>query len=236
MIDPHQNRDDNFVGRRYYYAIMRGDLTSAEQFLSIMLKEHLMTPPTSQETTFIYLLSHLISAFDLSGYMNPKCNFQIGSIIRDELDSLDDPDAFYNKCDPAVIDPLVHRIMTRIRLVSGLEDSCRDEKTERICEYIQLHYDDPNLSVSLISEKFGTSVSYLSRTFRDSSGMKLIDYIQSVRTHEAQVLLRETDDTIDSITRQVGYTDTSAFIRMFKKNSGMTPKAFRDQFRTRTSK
>ena len=231
LPETSQNREDNFVGRRYYHAIARGDLTSAEQFLSQMLKEHLEGMLSPRETTFIYLLSHLISAFDLSGYMNPKFNPQIGNIIRDELDKLDDPDAFYEKRDFAVIEAFVHRIMTRIRLTCGLEDSYRDEKTERICEYIQIHYSDPDLSVSGISEKFGTSVSYLSRAFKRSNGTKLIDYIQSVRTREAQVLLRETDDTIDSITRKVGYTDTSAFIRMFKKNSGMTPKAFREQFR-----
>lgn len=96
-------------------------------------------------------------------------------------------------------------------------------KVDKIEDYIQRHYFDPELNESLISEKFDISVSYLSRIFKLYKGIGLLDYIHKTRLAQAKTLLRTTHLSIKEIACNVGYFNSSAFIRTFKRYEGVTP-------------
>lgn len=94
-------------------------------------------------------------------------------------------------------------------------------------EYIDTHYFDPMITVSVIAEAFHISQSYLLRTFKKVLKMGVLDYIQQRRVEEAKRLLRETKMTVNSIAECVGYTNSLALIRNFKKTENLTPTAYR---------
>jgi AraC-like DNA-binding protein len=45
---------------------------------------------------------------------------------------------------------------------------------------------------------------------------------------EAKILLKQTSLTVSEIATRLGFEDISYFTRVFRKNSGMTPKLYRD--------
>lgn len=65
------------------------------------------------------------------------------------------------------------------------------------------------------------------RNFKSRTGMKFIDYIQSVRIDEACRLLRTTDQTVADIASSVGYQDINFFNRLFRKKTGLSPREYR---------
>ena len=73
--------------------------------------------------------------------------------------------------------------------------------------------------------------SYFSHLFSKETGMNFTDYLEQVRIFKAQILLRDTSDSIASISEQVGYTSQSYFSKAFKKNTGITPNTYRASFR-----
>ena len=79
-----------------------------------------------------------------------------------------------------------------------------------------------------IADEIGISVSHLSRLFHSETGMKLQDYISSVRVDHAAHLLAYTDMTLSEIAEYVGFPDQSYFGKTFRKFRGTTPKAYRD--------
>jgi len=58
--------------------------------------------------------------------------------------------------------------------------------------------------------------------------MNVTEYIVQVRVREAKRLLESTDLTILQVSQQVGYATDIGFIRVFKKQEGITPGKYRE--------
>ncbi|MBO4263699.1 MAG: helix-turn-helix domain-containing protein [Bacteroidales bacterium] len=71
------------------------------------------------------------------------------------------------------------------------------------------------------------SENYLSRLVKQSTGRSVGAWIDIVRIQRAKRLLSSTSRSIIDIAAAVGVEDQSYFSRLFKKETGMTPSAFR---------
>lgn len=107
--------------------------------------------------------------------------------------------------------------------------SNREQYTQAalVRQYILEHYHDPNLSLAQISETFDMNLKTLSRIFKEEFGEKFVDFLTKVRVERAKTLLETTMDSVQSISENVGYLYPMSFIRVFKKNEGMTPGDYR---------
>lgn len=95
-----------------------------------------------------------------------------------------------------------------------------------IKQYVKEHISDVNLSVSVIAEKSYYSSAYLSRLFRQEEGQTLITYIGACRINAACEMLIEGKDTIQKISKSVGYESPSYFSAYFKRKMGKTPQQY----------
>ena len=98
---------------------------------------------------------------------------------------------------------------------------------QAVIEYIQQHYQEYDLTVSSVADRFHLSVSNLSHQFKTATGVKLSVYIDSLRIERAKHLLTTTTMTIGEISASNGYTSPSSFIRRFKQLTAVTPKEYR---------
>lgn len=93
-----------------------------------------------------------------------------------------------------------------------------------------LTYIDQNfakaITADLVADYCHLSYSYFSRLFKKVSGITFTKYLNFVRITEAERLLLNHVLSITEIGYQVGYMDTSYFIRQFKSFKGITPKQF----------
>ena len=71
------------------------------------------------------------------------------------------------------------------------------------------------------------SENYLSRLVKQSTGRSVGAWIDIVRIQRAKRLLSSTPLSIIDIAASVGVEDQSYFSRLFKKETGLTPSAFR---------
>jgi two-component system response regulator YesN len=106
----------------------------------------------------------------------------------------------------------------------------RQESSGRLILELQ-EYIRENLSGDLSLTRLGDHVrlnpSYLSRLYKQLTGMSLTDYISEVRIETAKKLLH-TNMKIQDIAEAVGYYSGTAFARFFKKHLNMTPQEYRD--------
>lgn len=72
-----------------------------------------------------------------------------------------------------------------------------------------------------------TSVSHLSRLYKDHLGISFTDDVNRMRVERAKRLLRTTDDPVDLIWEAAGYESPQSFFRNFKKIAGITPREYR---------
>ncbi|MFC4597236.1 response regulator [Cohnella hongkongensis] len=102
-----------------------------------------------------------------------------------------------------------------------------DDLVTKLKEYINTHISD-DLSLTRLGEVASFNASYLSRIFKQYSGMNLTEYILQVRMNEATRLLRETSMQVQEITKAVGLESAAYFIRLFKKATHLTPQQYRE--------
>jgi AraC-like DNA-binding protein len=54
-----------------------------------------------------------------------------------------------------------------------------------------------------------------------------MQYLQRYRVYQAKLLLKNSQKTITEIALAVGFTDSGYFSRVFNRQTGMSPEAFR---------
>ncbi|HZY41984.1 MAG TPA: substrate-binding domain-containing protein [Anaerolineae bacterium] len=99
---------------------------------------------------------------------------------------------------------------------------------KRALAYLHQNYARP-LARWEIAEAIGVSEDYLSRVFSRELGLSPWDYLNRYRVNRARELLARTDASIRSVAHQVGFRDQAYFSRVFRKLSGKSPNAFREQ-------
>ena len=97
---------------------------------------------------------------------------------------------------------------------------------QRVLEYISLHLGD-HISNEDLAAAASMSVSHLARQFRKETGGTMTEYVASTRCKKAANLLKQTTLPIQEISSYVGYSDNNYFVKVFRKNYGMTPTEFR---------
>ncbi len=95
--------------------------------------------------------------------------------------------------------------------------------------YIDENFNKYDLSLDIIAEKYGMSYSNFSHYFKNKTGINFTTYLVQQRLQKAQQLLSETDETINSISSKVGFSNSGSFTRNFKNIVQMTPGEYRKQ-------
>ena len=73
----------------------------------------------------------------------------------------------------------------------------------------------------------GVDVAHLSRAFRAHFGMTIMGFAHERRLADALRWLAWTDEPVSAVARRCGYSDQGHLARECRRQTGMTPAAFR---------
>ncbi|ULO07683.1 AraC family transcriptional regulator [Paenibacillus sp. 19GGS1-52] len=99
------------------------------------------------------------------------------------------------------------------------------ESIETVKEYISKHLSE-ELSLDIVAGNVFISPKYLSKIFKEETGINYIDYVTDKRMEKALELMASTDMTVEQIANTVGYGSSAYFIKKFKGINGCTPKDY----------
>lgn len=105
----------------------------------------------------------------------------------------------------------------------------RSANLEKIVEWTRIHAMG-NITVASIAKKFNYNKAYLSRFFKQGTGMSLQEYIHLQKISRAKDLLSRSMLSIKEISSTIGIHDEKYFMKLFKKYEKMTPTEFRQAF------
>ncbi len=83
------------------------------------------------------------------------------------------------------------------------------------------------LSLNDVAAAVGRSPAHVTTALTRATGRSAVQWIVSGRLAEARRLLLHSDEMVDVIAERVGYADATHFIRMFRREHGATPAAWR---------
>ena len=97
---------------------------------------------------------------------------------------------------------------------------------KQIVTYIEQHYDD-ELNLMILANHFHFSEVYLSRMFKEKTGITLLSYINKIRLNHAYNDLMNTSLTINEIALNHGFKNVKAFNKIFKEYYHDIPSKYR---------
>lgn len=83
------------------------------------------------------------------------------------------------------------------------------------------------VTMQAMAELCHLSPSYFSRVFSRDVGENFINYTNRQKVELGKKMLRETNQSVSQIAGELGYLDTSHFIKIFKRFEGTTPMIYR---------
>ena len=102
------------------------------------------------------------------------------------------------------------------------------KEIQSCCDYIST-YSAEKLTISDVAAHVGYSDYYLSRKFKEETGVSVNDYIKNVKVERAKSLLATTMLSIQDICDQLNFGSRTFFSETFKEIAGMPPAAYRKQ-------
>jgi len=128
----------------------------------------------------------------------------------------------------AVLEKLSLRLQQQYELPD--EESSKGRSNEEIVQqterFLKEHFRE-EVDLGQLAEDFGVSSAYLSKLFTRSMEESPVRYLTSLRMKEAKRLLSMTDEPIARVGELSGYPDQFYFSRIFRKETGENPSAYR---------
>lgn len=98
---------------------------------------------------------------------------------------------------------------------------------KKILSYINSNYCS-DISVQSLASKFSVNPNYISQLFRREKGETFTEYLTKLRMEKARNMLKTTGMPVYEVADGVGYRDYFHFAKVFKRMTGKTPKAYRE--------
>lgn len=92
--------------------------------------------------------------------------------------------------------------------------------------YIEEHYHE-DISLETAAEYVFMNKNYLSALFGKETGRSFSKFLREFRIKKAKILLRETELSINEISKMTGFSTANYFIRVFKTDEKCTPIEYR---------
>lgn len=119
-------------------------------------------------------------------------------------------------------------VLPYIRELGTRRDSQFKHISEAVIDMIQREFDS-GITLEECSSRINYHPHYVSRVFRQETGINFSEYLTQYRIDMAKKWLKESDLKIVEIAERLQYNNSANFIRSFRKIVGMTPGQYREE-------
>ena len=104
----------------------------------------------------------------------------------------------------------------------------KHDLVDQISRYISANYQS-NITLQDIADQIHISSAYVSRLFRNKTGITITEAINRARIDQAKLLLGNPEYKVYEIAQMVGFEDAAYFTSVFTKYVGCSPSEYRSQ-------
>jgi AraC-like DNA-binding protein len=131
---------------------------------------------------------------------------------------------------PLYVQEIVYRVLQREQFARMLYIAAKQaggNPVSAALTYVQEHFSEP-ITVNDMAEQVNLSPSSFSHLFREVTGRSPYQFLKELRLDRARELLLDGRLSVTDVSRAVGYSSASHFIKEFRSRFGTTPRAYVD--------
>lgn len=147
-----------------------------------------------------------------------------------------DRDEAYNKIFHSILyEPVLYRIVQDfILFLNDLFQAVEKQQTkydivEMAMAYMEKHYSNASLSLADVATHVQRSPSYFSYLLSKRREQSFKQLLLQIRIEKAKELLESTNEPIQNIASQVGFSHPNYFSKVFKIETGLSPRDFKQR-------
>lgn len=146
---------------------------------------------------------------------------ELGNLLSDIKENKD------AKKEHEMIEGIISKAKSSEENIFDIESN--ESRVRCIKHYIEEHLHE-KISAKQLADLVHINEQYLMRIFKREQGQSINDYITERKIIIASQMLKDTDHSINFISDCVGCDNYSYFTKLFKKQTGFTPREYRNQF------
>lgn len=100
---------------------------------------------------------------------------------------------------------------------------CTNESLKKAISFIRLNYPS-DITMTRVTEQAGIGERHLRNLFTRHLNLSPLDYLNQIRINKSIELLRNSEMSIKEISFQCGFKSPQYFSRVFKQQTGITPR------------
>ena len=220
----HREPGEEFM---FYHAVAAGMIDAVQENCSRGSFENLDGAGKLSDDPLMNLRYHfvvtaaMITRFCMEGGMAMEEAFDLSDAYIQKMD----------RCTNLAEIVMLHDQMSldyagRMRLLK--KHAASSKQVAEAIDYIYVHIMD-RITVNDLASAVCISPTYLSRIFKQETGVSVSEYIRQRKIDLAKNLLRFSNRDLVDIANMLSYSSQSHFIQHFHSQVGMTPKTYRDR-------
>lgn len=173
---------------------------------------------------FLQRINHIV----ISWIVNECVRYQLST--EDILSGVGSPLSYLENINgaDAACDLMCHWVGN---LMDGVKETSRESvRIKSVVTYLNENY-NKDLNLQSIADHFHIHKVYLSRSFKEETGVNLVAYLNYLRIEKAKLLLCLDTYKTNEIAYMVGFNNTQNFYNVFKRLMGCSPSDYVQKFR-----
>ncbi|NGP45426.1 response regulator [Bacillaceae bacterium SIJ1] len=153
-------------------------------------------------------------------YLELQISYEIPDVVMDQLRNANSVIHIQH-----ILSQELESVMDRI---DKLKNSNMHHVVNQCIQYIHDHYKE-EITLDILAKYVFVSSTYLSKVFKKHTGKTFVKWLNEYRINKAKEYISlQPARPIYAISEEVGYKDYKYFIRVFKKETGFTPKEYKN--------
>lgn len=209
----------------FYNAVKKGDLDTVYSLMLPLESEglgHLSSDSIQEMKYHLVITVAMITRACVEGGLDLEMSYTLSDLYIQKVD----------KCTSTIEINSLHHIVTvdfTKRMQNLDKQRSMSKPVIKVLEYISRNLHEV-ISVQTLADHVTLNPSYLSTLFKKEMHISLSEYIRIKKVDSAKNLLRFSEKSFVSIGNYLGFHSQSHFIAVFKKQTSMTPKEYRDTY------
>ena len=229
----HHTYDEELLQYEY---IRDGDMRSIEEskrlFRSNMTGK-LSDDPVRDKKYLFVASTTLATRFAIEGGLPAETAYNISDLFIQKMDKCDSIDEIY-ETQSEMIAEFTQKVAENKNTAFDEKQLAMSKPVLQCMDYIYYHLHE-QISINTLADYADLTPNYLSALFKKEKGITIQQYIRKRRIDAAKNMLLYSHYCVTEISEFLAFSSPSHFIRVFKNETGITPKEYQTQnYRTHT--